>query len=210
NANNPTFSYEIQLQKNFGEYMDLSESVTITIPIEADKKILNVLKINKNEQTESVKELPYRIENNKIILETDELGSFIIEYQMEKIKKENNTNATISESGKSSLGLQNKENSDVQAVGDKDYFSGLELSNKGEELSREDSKLMGNSINNLQTIKESESIFEGNLGRNKELSDMYQKSLPKTGESNQAYIVLIGLFSLFVVLICQIFKKSID
>ncbi|HGA1349041.1 TPA: LPXTG cell wall anchor domain-containing protein, partial [Streptococcus suis] len=207
---NPTFSYEIQLQKNFGEYMDLSESVTITIPIEADKKILNVLKINKNEQTESVKELPYRIENNKIILETDELGSFIIEYQMEKIKKENNTNATISESGKSSLGLQNKENSDVQAVGDKDYFSGLELSNKGEELSREDSKLMGNSINNLQTIKESESIFEGNLGRNKELSDMYQKSLPKTGESNQAYIVLIGLFSLFVVLICQIFKKSID
>ncbi|HFR3453515.1 TPA: LPXTG cell wall anchor domain-containing protein, partial [Streptococcus suis] len=202
--------YEIQLQKNFGEYMDLSESVTITIPIEADKKILNVLKINKNEQTESVKELPYRIENNKIILETDELGSFIIEYQMEKIKKENNTNATISESGKSSLGLQNKENSDVQAVGDKDYFSGLELSNKGEELSREDSKLMGNSINNLQTIKESESIFEGNLGRNKELSDMYQKSLPKTGESNQAYIVLIGLFSLFVVLICQIFKKSID
>ncbi|HGA1314065.1 TPA: hypothetical protein ACIRH6_001913, partial [Streptococcus suis] len=86
-------------------------------PIEADKKILNVLKINKNEQTESVKELPYRIENNKIILETDELGSFIIEYQMEKIKKENNTNATISESGKSSLGLQNKENSDVQAVG---------------------------------------------------------------------------------------------
>ncbi|HGA1323841.1 TPA: LPXTG cell wall anchor domain-containing protein, partial [Streptococcus suis] len=199
-----------QLQKNFGEYMDLSESVTITIPIEADKKILNVLKINKNEQTESVKELPYRIENNKIILETDELGSFIIEYQMEKIKKENNTNATISESGKSSLGLQNKENSDVQAVGDKDYFSGLELSNKGEELSREDSKLMGNSINNLQTIKESESIFEGNLGRNKELSDMYQKSLPKTGESNQAYIVLIGLFSLFVVLICQIFKKSID
>ncbi|HFR3513542.1 TPA: LPXTG cell wall anchor domain-containing protein, partial [Streptococcus suis] len=204
------FSYEIQLQKNFGEYMDLSESVTITIPIEADKKILNVLKINKNEQTESVKELPYRIENNKIILETDELGSFIIEYQMEKIKKENNTNATISESGKSSLGLQNKENSDVQAVGDKDYFSGLELSNKGEELSREDSKLMGNSINNLQTIKESESIFEGNLGRNKELSDMYQKSLPKTGESNQAYIVLIGLFSLFVVLICQIFKKSID
>ncbi|HFR3341913.1 TPA: LPXTG cell wall anchor domain-containing protein, partial [Streptococcus suis] len=206
----PTFSYEIQLQKNFGEYMDLSESVTITIPIEADKKILNVLKINKNEQTESVKELPYRIENNKIILETDELGSFIIEYQMEKIKKENNTNATISESGKSSLGLQNKENSDVQAVGDKDYFSGLELSNKGEELSREDSKLMGNSINNLQTIKESESIFEGNLGRNKELSDMYQKSLPKTGESNQAYIVLIGLFSLFVVLICQIFKKSID
>ncbi|HFR3439048.1 TPA: LPXTG cell wall anchor domain-containing protein, partial [Streptococcus suis] len=126
------------------------------------------------------------------------------------IKKENNTNATISESGKSSLGLQNKENSDVQAVGDKDYFSGLELSNKGEELSREDSKLMGNSINNLQTIKESESIFEGNLGRNKELSDMYQKSLPKTGESNQAYIVLIGLFSLFVVLICQIFKKSID
>ncbi len=67
--------------------MDLSESVTITIPIEADKKILNVLKINKNEQTESVKELPYRIENNKIILETDELGSFIIEYQMEKIKK---------------------------------------------------------------------------------------------------------------------------
>ncbi|HFR3369753.1 TPA: LPXTG cell wall anchor domain-containing protein, partial [Streptococcus suis] len=203
-------SYEIQLQKNFGEYMDLSESVTITIPIEADKKILNVLKINKNEQTESVKELPYRIENNKIILETDELGSFIIEYQMEKIKKENNTNATISESGKSSLGLQNKENSDVQAVGDKDYFSGLELSNKGEELSREDSKLMGNSINNLQTIKESESIFEGNLGRNKELSDMYQKSLPKTGESNQAYIVLIGLFSLFVVLICQIFKKSID
>ncbi|HGA1237908.1 TPA: LPXTG cell wall anchor domain-containing protein, partial [Streptococcus suis] len=194
----------------FGEYMDLSESVTITIPIEADKKILNVLKINKNEQTESVKELPYRIENNKIILETDELGSFIIEYQMEKIKKENNTNATISESGKSSLGLQNKENSDVQAVGDKDYFSGLELSNKGEELSREDSKLMGNSINNLQTIKESESIFEGNLGRNKELSDMYQKSLPKTGESNQAYIVLIGLFSLFVVLICQIFKKSID
>ncbi|HGA1378471.1 TPA: LPXTG cell wall anchor domain-containing protein, partial [Streptococcus suis] len=205
-----TFSYEIQLQKNFGEYMDLSESVTITIPIEADKKILNVLKINKNEQTESVKELPYRIENNKIILETDELGSFIIEYQMEKIKKENNTNATISESGKSSLGLQNKENSDVQAVGDKDYFSGLELSNKGEELSREDSKLMGNSINNLQTIKESESIFEGNLGRNKELSDMYQKSLPKTGESNQAYIVLIGLFSLFVVLICQIFKKSID
>ncbi|HEL2040641.1 TPA: LPXTG cell wall anchor domain-containing protein, partial [Streptococcus suis] len=201
---------EIQLQKNFGEYMDLSESVTITIPIEADKKILNVLKINKNEQTESVKELPYRIENNKIILETDELGSFIIEYQMEKIKKENNTNATISESGKSSLGLQNKENSDVQAVGDKDYFSGLELSNKGEELSREDSKLMGNSINNLQTIKESESIFEGNLGRNKELSDMYQKSLPKTGESNQAYIVLIGLFSLFVVLICQIFKKSID
>ncbi len=27
--------------------MDLSESVTITIPIEADKKILNVLKINK-------------------------------------------------------------------------------------------------------------------------------------------------------------------
>ncbi|HFR3576208.1 TPA: LPXTG cell wall anchor domain-containing protein, partial [Streptococcus suis] len=196
--------------KNFGEYMDLSESVTITIPIEADKKILNVLKINKNEQTESVKELPYRIENNKIILETDELGSFIIEYQMEKIKKENNTNATISESGKSSLGLQNKENSDVQAVGDKDYFSGLELSNKGEELSREDSKLMGNSINNLQTIKESESIFEGNLGRNKELSDMYQKSLPKTGESNQAYIVLIGLFSLFVVLICQIFKKSID
>ncbi|HEM2884226.1 TPA: LPXTG cell wall anchor domain-containing protein, partial [Streptococcus suis] len=178
--------------------------------IEADKKILNVLKINKNEQTESVKELPYRIENNKIILETDELGSFIIEYQMEKIKKENNTNATISESGKSSLGLQNKENSDVQAVGDKDYFSGLELSNKGEELSREDSKLMGNSINNLQTIKESESIFEGNLGRNKELSDMYQKSLPKTGESNQAYIVLIGLFSLFVVLICQIFKKSID
>lgn len=210
NANNPTFSYEIQLQKNFGEYMDLSESVTITIPIEADKKILNVLKINKNEQTESVKELPYRIENNKMILETDELGSFIIEYQMEKIKKENNTNATISESGKSSLGLQNKENSDVQAVGDKDYFSGLELSNKGEELSREDSKLMGNSINNLQTIKESESIFEGNLGRNKELSDMYQKSLPKTGESNQAYIVLIGLFSLFVVLICQIFKKSID
>ncbi|HGA1248033.1 TPA: LPXTG cell wall anchor domain-containing protein, partial [Streptococcus suis] len=195
---------------NFGEYMDLSESVTITIPIEAHKKILNVLKINKNEQTESVKELPYRIENNKIILETDELGSFIIEYQMEKIKKENNTNATISESGKSSLGLQNKENSDVQAVGDKDYFSGLELSNKGEELSREDSKLMGNSINNLQTIKESESIFEGNLGRNKELSDMYQKSLPKTGESNQAYIVLIGLFSLFVVLICQIFKKSID
>ncbi|HFR3759187.1 TPA: hypothetical protein ACHVGE_002063, partial [Streptococcus suis] len=98
------------------------------------------MKINKNEQTESVKELPYRIENNKIILETDELGSFIIEYQMEKIKKENNTNATISESGKSSLGLQNKENSDVQAVGDKDYFSGLELSNKGEELSREDSK----------------------------------------------------------------------
>ncbi|HFR3935632.1 TPA: LPXTG cell wall anchor domain-containing protein [Streptococcus suis] len=34
--------------------------------------------------------------------------------------------------------------------------------------------------------------------------------MPKTGESNQAYIVLIGLFSLFVVLICQIFKKSID
>ncbi len=34
-----------------------------------------------------MKELPYRIENNKIILETDELGSFIIEYQMEKIKK---------------------------------------------------------------------------------------------------------------------------
>ncbi len=46
NANNPTFSYEIQLQKIL-EYMDLSESVTITIPIEADKKILNVLKINK-------------------------------------------------------------------------------------------------------------------------------------------------------------------